>query len=203
MLGMLFAQLSNGFIIKFISLKTEIYLITLLYLCCMGAMYIAPSVNMLIPVLLVLGFVFGALVTIPFYIITHSFEGHQRSIGMNLLDLFFAIGSFCFPILAGQLLARHYDWKSLYAIVIVVWAFIAFVLIFTKLPNVNLHHTDKGEVAEKFSPWTFNVYLIGLAIFLAFTSFMGFNYWVVDFLTKYLSIDIKIAALAHLSHTKM
>ena len=195
MLGMLVAQLSNGFIIKFISLKAEIYLIALLYICCLIAMYLVPTISAMIPVLLVLGFGFGALVTIPFYIIAHSFEGHQRSVGMNLLDLFFAIGSFCFPIIAGQLLARHFDWKTLYLIVMIVWVFIVIVLTFTKLPNVNLHHTDKGEAADKFSPWTFNVYLIGLAIFLAFTSFMGFNYWVVTFLTDYLHIAIDVATL--------
>ena len=195
MLGMLIAQLSNGFIIKYISLKVEIYLIAILYLFCLGSMYIAPTMTAMIPVLLVLGFGFGALVTIPFYIIAHSFEGHKRSVGMNLLDLFFAIGSFCFPILAGQLLARHVDWKILYVIVLIVWAFIVIVLTFTKLPNVNLHHTDKGDVKEKFSPWTLNIYLIGFAIFLAFTSFMGFNYWVVTFLTDYLHIKIAVATL--------
>ena len=124
MLGVLTMQLLNGYVIKYISIKKEIYLISTIYLLCIISMYLFQSISVLILILLLLGFGFGAITTIPFYIITNSFSGHKRSVMMNLLDLFFAIGSFCFPILAGQLLARHFDWKILYAIVLIVSGFL-------------------------------------------------------------------------------
>jgi MFS family permease len=195
MLGMLVAQLANGFIIKFISLKTEIFLIAGIYIANMIAMYCATNITELIPVFLTLGFGFGALVTIPFYIINHSFDGRHRSTHMNLLDLFFAIGSFCFPILAGQLLADHINWKTLYLLALLIWAFIIILLLFTKLPNVNTHSTNENTISSNFSPWNLNVYLIGLAILFAFTSFMGLTYWLYTFLKEYLHMSIQLATL--------
>ena len=76
-----------------------------------------------------------------------------------------------------------------------LWVFIIIVLTKTKLPDVNHNQTESGKNPTAFSKWTINVYLIGLAIFFAFTSFMGFNYWIVEYLTKYMGMNIKIAAL--------
>lgn len=192
MVGMLIAQISNGFIIELISLKTEIFIVLILNIICISAFYFVNSIALLIPVYIVLGLSFGAVVTIPFFIIVHTFEGKARASRINLVDLFFALGSFFFPIIAGHMLSKHFDWKTIYLTTFVIWAFIITLVVFTKLPN--LETTDEQGKEIVFSKWEVNVYLVGAAIFFAFVSFMGFNYWVVNFLTEHLKIDIQAAS---------
>ncbi|MCP4179391.1 MAG: MFS transporter [bacterium] len=187
MTGMLLGQIFNGFITKIITLKHEIYSIAVIYLLCLAGMFMVKEISALIPIFILMGYTFGALVTIPFYIISHSFTGKSRSSRMNLLDLFFAVGSVILPIAAGEMIVHNFNWKYIYVAVLIIWVIIIGVLLFTKLPNIN-HAKNDLEEKTHFSRWTFNVYLVGFAIFLNFLSFMGFTYWVVNFLTGYLHI---------------
>jgi MFS family permease len=192
MFGMLLGQILNGFMVKVITLKNEIFSIAVIYLLCLFGMFMVTNIELLIPIFILLGYSFGALVTIPFYIISHSFGGKSRSSRMNLLDLFFAVGSVVLPIVAGEMIVNNINWKYVYVAVLILWAIIVIVLFFTKLPNIN-HAKNDADEKTHFSRWTFNVYLIGFAIFLNFLSFMGFTYWVVNFLVDYLHITPEIS----------
>ncbi|HJO92942.1 MAG TPA: MFS transporter [Victivallales bacterium] len=192
MTGMLLGQIFNGFIVRIITLKNEILSIAVIYILCLIGLFMVKEISALIPIFILMGYSFGALVTIPFYIVSHSFDGKSRSSRMNVLDLFFAVGSVILPIAAGEMIVHNLNWKYVYVSVLILWVIIIGVLLLTKLPNIN-HAKNDIEDKTHFSRWTFNVYLVGLAIFLNFLSFMGFTYWVVNFLTEYLHIPAETA----------
>ncbi len=180
MTGMLIGQCINGHVIKLMPLKMEIYLVGVVYIICVGLFYIVPSIGYLIPIFIIMGITFGVFVTIPFYLIVHMFEEKKRASRLNLMDFCFAIGSVAFPIIAGYMIQSDFNWKTIYLILFIVWIVIFVLLIDIKLPNVDI--ADEKTMDHHFSKWTFNSFLVGIAIFLAFVSFMGFNYNVINFL---------------------
>jgi len=187
MVGMLLGQIVSGYITKLMNLKTEMIGIAILFLICIATLGHIHSAMSLVVVEIVIGILFGILVTLPFFIVVHTVDGSSRASQSNLLDLFFGIGSFTFPMIVGRMFIHHIDWKMTYVLIFVIWIIILIVMIFTKLPNVskvNIVLAAKYEQADKehFSPWTFNVILMAVVIFLDFVAFTGFNYYMPEFL---------------------
>ncbi len=182
MLGMLIIQYLNGFIIKYIRLKTEIYAVCAIYFICLVMMRFTDTMPALIPIVIILGMVFGATTTIPNYVIVHAFDKEQRSSRLNRLDLFFSIGSFCFPFMAGYLLQADWTWWDLYALVIALWALIIILTSITTFPNLE-HDTASGKKIS-YSKWRISTYFIALAVICYFISYVGFTYWLQPYLLK-------------------
>ena len=192
MVGMLLFEYCNGFIIKFISIKTEIFIICGVYVLCVISMAFISNMQMLIPILFILGLVFGMATTLPNYVFVNAFKGSSRSSRLNRNDMFFSIGSFVIPFIAGYMLADSFTWIEIYASVFIALAVIIILLCVTKFPD--LEHTSNHIAKVHFSKWTLNVYLIGFAIFFYFVSYVGFTYWLQGYLTS-IGIDIKSATL--------
>ena len=190
MIGMFAMQYLNGFVVKVISLKWEIILICVVNLLCTIAMQFVSSMAELLPVLVILGLSFGAVATIPNYMIVNSYESSARSARLNRNDMFFSIGSFFIPYVAGYLLADKLTWADAYALNLVVLAIVFILLMMTKLPTLECKQAlKKGAV---YSKWTLNVYLIGIAIFCSFVSYVGFTYWLQPYFSS-LGLPIQTA----------
>ncbi len=193
MVGMVITEFLNGYIVKYIKLKTELFIISFIYLLCIIAMYFIDSIMQLLPIMIVLGLCFGAVTTIPNYIIVHSYDGSGRSSRLNRIDLFFSIGSFCYPFLAGYMLKDHFTWATIYASVLIIWLVILVLLCTVKLPDLNKH--DLGTDGLNYSKWNIYVYCIGLGIFFYFCSYVGFTYWLQPYFQNTLGISVKYATL--------
>lgn len=198
MLGMLIGQMINGHIVKYLSLKAEMIIMAVIFLGCIGSMNYIHTVSALIAVEIVIGIIFGILVTLPFYIVIHTFEGSTRASQSNILDLFFGIGSFTFPMIAAKMLANNIDWRGIYFVIFLLWALLLVVMIFSKMPDiskVNTELAEKNNIEDKehFSPWTFSVYLMGIVIFLDFVAFTGFNYFMPEFINLKYHISLSDA----------
>ena len=180
MIGMIITQFLNGFFVKYIKLKTELYLIVIIYLLCVIAMEFITTTSELRLIVLVMGLCFGITTTVPNMLITNSFQGKDRTSKMNKIDLFFSIGSFVFPFIVGWLFAYNFDWVFIYATVLIIWFILVAILINTDFPN--LINDDCSE--KNYSKWDLNVFLIAFAIFFYFVSYTGFTYWIEPFLQK-------------------
>ncbi|MDA7742504.1 MFS transporter [Francisellaceae bacterium] len=192
MIGMFAMQYLNGFVVKVISLKWEIVLICVINLLCTIAMQFVSSMAELLPILVVLGLSFGAVITIPNYMIVNSYEQSARSARLNRNDMFFSIGSFFIPYVAGYLLADKLTWADAYAVNLIVLAIVFVLLMGTKLPELECKEALKKGIA--YSKWTLNVYLIGIAIFFYFVSYVGFTYWLQPYFSS-LGLPIQTATL--------
>ncbi|MFT6834229.1 MAG: MFS family permease, partial [Francisellaceae bacterium] len=193
MVGMIITEFLNGYIVKYIKLKVELCIIMAVYLLCISAMYFVTSMTQLLPIMVVLGLCFGVVTTVPNYIIVHSFHGTHRSSRLNRIDLFFSIGSFSYPFLAGYMLKDNLSWVFIYASVLIVWIVILFLLITVKLPDLNDDEIGSNKI--NYSKWGLNVYMIGLGIFFYFCSYVGFTYWLQPYLQNSLHISIRYATL--------
>jgi fucose permease len=189
--GTLITQFLNAYLIKVVKLKTELILSAIIY--CISTLIITyiKSIDLLIPVLFLMGMVFGIMVTVPFYLIVSTFHGKSRSAKINLLDFYFALGAFIYPIVAGQILSKNMHWHIVYVALTLMFVFILIFLIFTKIPEI--YSSSNNEIMV-YSKWDSSTYLVMLAIFLNFISFMGCNYWLVDFFNQKFSLNIDIAS---------
>jgi fucose permease len=95
MAGTMFTQLLNGYFIKFIKIRTEITLSIIIYFVCVYFICKSTHFMEVVPILFLMGMVFGIIVTIPFYLIVNGFKGENRSSKLNMLDFFFRHRSFC------------------------------------------------------------------------------------------------------------
>jgi len=198
MLGMLIGQLLSGYITKLMNLKTEMISIAIIFLICIGMLGHIHSTGALIIVEIVIGIMFGILVTLPFFIVIHTFDGSTRASQSNILDLFFGIGSFTFPMIVAKMFLSNINWKMTYVLIFIIWVVILIIMIFTKLPNVSKVNAELAEKRhqkdkEHFSPWTFNVILMAIVIFLDFVIFTGFNYYMPEFLNLKYHISLETA----------
>ena len=187
MLGMVCTQFLNGFLIEKISIKKELYIISFIYLMCVVWMYNMTSFIMLLPILFIIGLVFGIVVTIPHFLFVHAFKGIKRSSNLNRLDISFSLGSMLWPLLAGAIVAVMLPWQTVYLSLIIVWIFILIMISITKLPDVSSKHLK--ETNESFSKWNKYVWLTGLAMFIYFVSQVGFIYWVAYYLQHRLHMN--------------
>ncbi|MCP4176169.1 MAG: MFS transporter TsgA [bacterium] len=192
MFGMLIGEYLNGFIVKLIKLKSELYIVSVIYVLCVIGMYFTNSAYLMIPILLIVGFCFGLVVTIPNFIIVHAFSGTVRSTKLNRIDFFFSVGSFVYPMVAAWMLFRNFSWQAVYLSVIIFFIFLVIMCLITVFPDMN-DTEDSVHVNAKFSKWNIGVYLVGFSIFFYFMSYVGFTYWVTDYLIHYLHIDAQSA----------
>lgn len=181
MFGMMLLQLLNGYIVKYISIKNEIYLLCIAYILAALSMFFLPSAMSLIPVLIIMGGIFGAVITLPNYIIVHSFKGIERSARLNKIDFWFSVGSLAYPMISGYMLEHKFSWQAVYFSVSVIIVLIAVLAARSNLPDVS---DDKAVGRNEFSNWNLNVWLVGIAIFFFFMSYVGYTYWLSDYITK-------------------
>ena len=185
MVGYLIGICINGFIVKYIKPRYEILITAVVYTLCSIYMMFIIDVNVLFIPILIMGFGIGMIYTIPNYLIVSSFEGHQRSANMNRVDFCYSLGALAYPIIAGYMLSNGGTWQQVFLSVIIVLVVILIISFMTKLPN--LHQVDQDiETNEiiKYSKWNLNIYIVAIAIFFYLVSYMGFTYWVVEYVTK-------------------
>lgn len=181
MFGMMIFQWLNGYIVKYISIKKEIYFLCIAYVLASLSMFFLPSAESLIPILIIVGAIFGAVITLPNYIIVHSFKGIERSARLNKIDFWFSVGSLAYPMIAGYMLEHNFSWAAVYLSVSIIVIFIAFLAARCELPNVS---DDEVGKQREFSAWTLNVWLVGVAVFFFFMSYVGYTYWLTDYIVK-------------------
>jgi TsgA-like MFS transporter len=189
--GTMTTQFLNAYLIKVVKLKTELVLSAIIYCLSTFVMTYVNSIDILIPILFLMGMVFGIMVTVPFYLIVNTYNGKNRSAKINLLDFYFALGAVIYPIVAGQILSKNMHWHMVYIALIIMFGLIVVFLMFTKVPEV---YTNSNKSAVAYSKWDYKIYLVMLAIFLNFVSFMGCNYWLVDFFNQKFSLSIDITS---------
>ncbi|HBM15673.1 MAG TPA: MFS transporter TsgA [Lentisphaeria bacterium] len=184
--GMLIFQILNGFIIKFLKIRAQIYLTAVVYIICSLLMFMIHSIVFLIPILIVLGLCFGLIITIPNFILVHAFEGKERSTKLNRGDFMFSVGSLVYPMVASVMISRHYSWQAVYLSVFVLILIVVILCYKSVIPDVDATET---EGVAKFSKWNINVYMVGFAIFFYFMSYVGYTYWVAQYLTDNLKMS--------------
>jgi|GEM_PF-1931240 len=193
MVGMLLMEFLNGYLVEKLSVRTEIIAIAVIYAICGVTLLWVKSIWLLAVVEFIMGLCFGANVTLPNFMIVHSFDKSSRSSHLNRLDFFFSLGSFIYPMIAAYMLTHHCDWQWVYLSVVAIFLVIVILAMRTKLPNLNT--ADVGADVKKFSRWNLNVYLIALVIFFFLASYIGFTYWVVEYSEKILHLKTAEASL--------
>jgi TsgA-like MFS transporter len=193
MLGMVAFQYLNGFLVKKLSVKTEIVLITLLYLLSLLGLTFIHDIYWVTLPLITFGFCAGVATTLPNFIIVHAFSGPTRSSKLNRVDFFFSAGSFVYPFVATQLLDHHYSWISIYASVLVIFALLNCLLIRTPLPHFEKNHLNEKIV---YSQWNTNVIINAFAILFFFLSYIGFTYWIEPYFEMHLHMPVDEANFA-------
>ena len=189
MIGMLASEFLNGFIVKFLNLKQEIFIFGAIYIICVILLFVIRDIKLMMPILFVIGFCFGVTTTMPNFIIVHAFDGVVRSTKLNRLDFFFSVGSSGYPLIAAWMIANKFSWQSVYLSVVIIFIVLFLLAATTVFPNMNAAAEIEVENNVKFSRWSLSVYLVGLVILLYFMSYVGFTYWVTEYLTKYLKIS--------------
>ena len=194
MFGMLINELLNGYLVKFIKVRMEIFLAGIIFAICVVSMFFTTSLYVFGFELFIIGLCFGVIVHIPNTLIMHSFDKAKRSTYLNLLDFFFSLGSFVYPYIVGAMLLSLCSFQSVYSTVLIIIAFILIMASITKLPDLNsaTDHENK-TVDSNFSKWNINVFLVFFVLIFYFLSYISFTYWVVDYLTKILKINVMAA----------
>ncbi len=194
MFGMLINELLNGYLVKFIKVRVEIFLAGIIFAICVISMFFTTSLYLFGVELFIIGLCFGVIVHIPNTLIMHSFDKSKRSTYLNLLDFFFSLGSFVYPYIVGAMLLSLCSFQSVYSTVLIIIAFIFIMASITKLPDLDSSTDHEGKAVDhKFSKWNINIYLIFFVLIFYFLSYISFTYWVVDYLTKILHIDVMAA----------
>ena len=186
MFGMLINEFLNGYLVKFIKVKQEIFLAGLIFVACVVSMFFISSIYMLGVLLFITGLCFGVLVHIPNTLIVHAFDKTIRSVKLNRLDLFFSIGSFVYPFIAGAMLTSLCSFQQVYLTVLIIVLFIFFMTCIVKLPNLDSSSNDSATAVQHFSKWNINVFLVFFVLVFYFLSYIAFTYWVVDYLVSVL-----------------
>jgi len=93
-----------------------------------------------------------------------------------------------YPIVAAYMIAAYLSWQSVYLSVFIIIAVIVILTLITKFPNLNIAHDVEKAEHSNFSKWNLNVYLMGLMIFLYFVSYVGYTYWITEYLVKNMHI---------------
>ena len=189
MIGMLSSEFLNGFIVKFLSLKQEIYTVGVVYAICVILLFMTKELALVMGILFIIGFCFGITTTMPNFIIVHAFDGAVRSTKLNRLDFFFSVGSSGYPLIAAWMISSKFSWQSVYLSVIIIFIILFVLCKITIFPNMNAAEEKTVKVDTSFSKWNLSVYLMGMVILLYFMSYVGFTYWVPEYLTKFLHIS--------------
>jgi MFS transporter, TsgA protein len=193
MFGMLINEFLNGYLVKFIKVKQEIFLAGLIFAACVIGMFFISSIYTLGILLFITGLCFGVLVHIPNTLIVHAFDKKIRSVKLNRLDLFFSIGSFVYPFIAGAMLASLCSFQQVYLTVLVIVLFIFIMTCIVKLPDLDSTSDNGTKTEQHFSKWNINVFLVFFVLIFYFLSYIAFTYWVVDYLTSVLHISAQAA----------
>ena len=151
MFGMLINEFLNGYLVKFIKVKQEIFLAGLIFVACVVSMFFISSIYMLGVLLFITGLCFGVLVHIPNTLIVHAFDKTIRSVKLNRLDLFFSIGSFVYPFIAGAMLTSLCSFQQVYLTVLVIILFIFIMTCVVKLPDLDSTPGDGTKTEQHFS----------------------------------------------------
>jgi len=190
MFGMMINELLNGYFVKYVKVRMEIFIAGVVFALCVASMFFTTNIYVFAVELFVIGLCFGVIVHIPNTLIMHSFSKKDRSSRLNLLDFFFSLGSFVYPFIVGAMLLSQCSFMSIYATVLIIIVFIFVMASITKLPDLDSassHDENTGEI--KFSKWNINVFLVFVVLILYFLSYVSFTYWIVDYLTEVLNID--------------
>ncbi len=194
MFGYLIGICINGFVVKYIKPRYEILMTAVIYsLCSIYIMYIV-DVNILYIPIFIMGLGIGMIYTIPNYLIVSTFDGHKRSTNMNLVDFCYSLGSLVYPLLAGYMLSHAGTWQQVFLSVIAILVLVVIISFMTKLPNMHQgeQKTSEGKIT-KYSRWNLNIYLVAIAIFFYLVSYMGFTYWVVEYVTESFKLKTEAA----------
>ncbi|MCP4180481.1 MAG: MFS transporter [bacterium] len=186
MVGYFLAIVANGFLVRFLIPKIEIFITAVIYTLCAVYIMFIKDVNYLSAPIIIMGFGIGIVYTIPNYLVVNSFEGKKRSSNLNRIDFCYSLGGFAYPMLAMWILAKGGTWQMVFLSVVIVFIIICAVSLITKFPNLikTVKNSNEAEEEIKYSPWNLNVYLMALLIFFYLLSYMGFTYWVVEYVTQ-------------------
>jgi MFS transporter, TsgA protein len=193
MFGMLINEFLNGYLVKYIKVKQEIFLAGLVFAACVIAMFYINSIYTFGVLLFIVGLCFGVLVHIPNTLIVHAFDKKIRSVKLNRLDLFFSIGSFVYPFIAGAMLASLFSFQQVYSTVLVIVLFIFFMTCISKLPDLDSASDNTTNTNQHFSKWNINIFIVFFVLIFYFLSYISFTYWIVDYLTSILHINVQAA----------
>ncbi len=187
MVGYFLAIVVNGFLVRFLIPKVEIFITAIIYTLCAIYIMLIKDVSYLSLPIIVMGFGIGIVYTLPNYLVVNSFEGKKRSSNLNRIDFCYSLGGFAYPMLSMWILAGGGTWQMVFLSGVIVFIIICIVALIAKFPNLSKIETkniDHKEIEVKYSPWNFNVYLMGVLIFFYLLSYMGFTYWVVEYVTQ-------------------
>ena len=197
MIGYLIANCLNGYIVKFIRPKYELLILSMIYIILVLLMLLVTSAASLLAPILIIGFVMGIIYTIPNFLVVSTFQGRKRTTHMNRLDFCYSLGALVYPLIAGNMLEYGYSWQEVFISAIIIFVIIIVLAFLVGFPDLNANSTCEPHDAlitpEKFSKWTLNVYLVGLLMFFYVFSYMGFTYWVVDYVTVTFHLNIMTA----------
>ncbi len=197
MVGYLIAIIINSFLVKLLKPKTEIFITAVIYVLCSAYMYLIQDVNSLYASVIILGLGIGIVYTIPNYLIVSTFTGKERSSNLNIVDFCYSLGSFAYPMITMWILSKGGSWQMVFLSVIVVFILITVIALLTHFPSLNQKQDEVSnaqKVEFKFSSWNPSVYMVAILIFFYLLSYMGFTYWVEDYVIDTFKINADKAA---------
>lgn len=191
MFGVVIFQFLNGYLIKLISIRAEVFVMAITYIIVAIGLLFIHKLYMVIPLFLLLGFGAGISATLPNYILVQSYHGENRTSKLNFLDFSFSLGSLIYPMISAFMIHKGFSWQSVYLSLIIIFIEIIILAGFTTLPQI--HIPLKKSAVAFVSSWNKNIVLVGVAVVFYFMSYSGYRYWLSEYLVKDLHMSLYAA----------
>lgn len=178
-LGVIITQFLNGYLVKFISIKSEILVIFLFFIIFLISGYFCHNYIFVTLILFLFGLSCGILITLPTYILVNSLKNTDLTREMNINDFCFSLGTFISPYVASKMMNFNNNYILCYLVILIAWIFLIILLRGVSFPILK---EIKIEKQTKYSRWNLSVVFVGVAIFLYLISYSGLTYVIPQFL---------------------
>lgn len=172
----------NKYVEKYLSIKNEIVLASLIAIIGSIIIYFSSNLQMLSVGLIIQAVATGVFASFINYIIINLYE-EERSKKLNLLHFFYAFASIIMPLLATYLLEKAFSWQILYLLILTLIVVIVYLALTSDFHPL-IHENDGDSKNKDLAAVDLKIILAMSSIFAYVFSEMNFTYWIVELMNN-------------------
>ncbi len=180
--GFIITTIYAGYLVEKIGLKPV--MVGSIFL--LGITLIGFGMSWSAPVLFIMMFftgVGGGAVESAINALISSVHSETRVYSLNMLHMFFGVGAFIWPVIAGSILKNGTSWQTLYIIIGIFSLFMGLVMFIQKFPEVTFG--EKVSFRDTLSMMRIpSVVVIGGVVALYVGGEIGINAWIVRYFDR-------------------
>ncbi|WP_343192117.1 MFS transporter TsgA [Buchnera aphidicola] len=177
--GILISIFINTWLMKLITIKTQINLSFLLVIMSVLTLIFTNNLILFSLSIFSLGMISGITMSIGTFLITYLYKGNKRAALLLITDSCFSMSGMIFPIITSTLLKNNIQWYWIYVIISIIYGIIFLFTLTVQFPNINLK--NKVINYKKKENNKISIVLLSFAALFYILGQLGFILWIPEF----------------------